>query len=231
MKIIEKNKSKAVFTTETDVSLANAIRRSINEIPILAVDEIEFYKNDSVLNDQIIAHRIGLLPLKRINVKDTNPLQLKLSVKGPKTVYAGELGEEVVYPDMPIIVLEKGQELEFVAYARIGKGIEHVKYSPGYFYYRHLYDIEIKKNVDKIKVFLEGKKALLIEKLGKDKYRYDIAEAVLDDLKKEFKDSIEIVESPEIIFFIESFGQIDADKILIEAIDVLRENLKELQKS
>ena len=111
MKIIEKNKSNVAFVADLDVSLSNAIRRSINEIRILAIDEVEFYKNDSVLNDQIIAHRLGLVPLKRINVKDSNPLQLKLSVKGPKIVYASELGEQIVYPDMPIIVLEKGQEL------------------------------------------------------------------------------------------------------------------------
>ncbi|MBI2449013.1 DNA-directed RNA polymerase subunit D [Candidatus Pacearchaeota archaeon] len=231
MKIIEKNKSKIVFTLDIDASLANAIRRSINEIPILAVDEVEFYKNDSVLNDQIIAHRIGLLPLKRVNVKDSNPLQLKLSVKGPKTVYASELGSQIVYPDMPIIVLEKGQELEFVAYARMGKGIEHIKYSPGHAYYRHLYDIDIKKNVDKIKVFLEDKRAMLIEKQEKETYRYDLAESMLDALKEEFKDSVDIKESGDIIFFIESFGQIDADKILLEAIDVLRENLQDIGKA
>ena len=231
MKIIEKSKTKVVFTTDMDVSLANAIRRSVNEIPILAIDEVEFRKNDSVLNDQIIAHRLGLLPLKRVNIKDANPLQLKLSVKGPKNVYAGELGEHIVYPDMPIIILEKGQELEFVAYARMGKGINHAKYSPAHVYYRHLYDIEIKQDADKIKVFLEDRRAKLIEKLGKEKYRYDILESLLDAMKEEFKDSVEIAEAPEIIFFIESFGQIDADKILIESIDVLRENLQDLQKA
>ena len=64
MKSIEKKENQITFGADIDESLANAIRRYISEIPILAVEEIEIYKNDSPLYDETIAHRIGLIPLK-----------------------------------------------------------------------------------------------------------------------------------------------------------------------
>ena len=51
MKIISKKPEKLIFIAEIEENLANAIRRSANEIPILAVDELEIHKNDSVLYD------------------------------------------------------------------------------------------------------------------------------------------------------------------------------------
>ena len=64
MKQIEKNENKIVFETEIEDSLANAIRRYVNHVPTLAIDEIEITKNDSPLYDEMIANRIGLIPLK-----------------------------------------------------------------------------------------------------------------------------------------------------------------------
>ena len=64
MEIIEQTPLKLVMRMPANDSLANAIRRSINEIPILAVDEVEIYKNDSALYDEFLAHRVGLVPLK-----------------------------------------------------------------------------------------------------------------------------------------------------------------------
>ena len=64
MKIINKKNNQMTFSAEIDESLANAIRRYVDQIPILAIDEVEISKNDSPLYDETVAHRIGLIPLK-----------------------------------------------------------------------------------------------------------------------------------------------------------------------
>ena len=134
METIEKTDEKIIFVADIDVSLANAIRRSVNEIPILAIDEIDVYKNDSALYDEIIAHRLGLVPLKNQKIKEGQSVELKFKVKGKGDaveIFSGELGDGVAHADMPIVLLGEGQELELVARAKVGRGIDHAKFSPG----------------------------------------------------------------------------------------------------
>jgi len=235
MKTLKKTSEKVEFIAEIEEELANAIRRSVNEIEILAVDELEIHKNDSVLYDEIIAHRIGLVPLKKDTIK-TKDVKLKLVEKGPKIVYSGDLkgGAKVVYDKIPITKLEDGQEIEFIASAILGKGIEHVKYSPGLFYYRNVADIKIKdsgcnicaevcpKNVFETK---DGK--VFVKNLE----NCDLCEMCVDECEKQGKECVEINKGKELMISIESFGMIDATKILEESVKVLNQNLGEIKKS
>ncbi|MBI2630480.1 DNA-directed RNA polymerase subunit D [Candidatus Pacearchaeota archaeon] len=249
MKIIQKTPEKIIFVEEAKESLANAIRRSALEIPILAVDEVEFSKNDSVLYDEVIALRMGLLPLK--TPKDMNlreectcknegcskcSVQLKLVAKGPGIIYAKDLNgkAEAVYEDMPIVSLIEEQEIELVATARLGKGIEHTKFSPGIFFYRNVAEIEIGKGCEKCadcaKACPQGILKLEKNKIEvTDKYKCDLCEACVEVCRKDGESEIKISPGKELIFTIESFGQIKADEILARAVDVLIDNLKELK--
>src|SRR6056297_1998188 len=103
MKLINKTNQKLVFSAEIEDSLANAIRRYIYRIPILAIDEVEISKNDSPLYDETLAHRIGLIPIKT-NKSTSKEYEVSLKVKGEKTVYSGDLqGEvEVVHEGIPL---------------------------------------------------------------------------------------------------------------------------------
>ena len=49
----------------TDSSVANALRRvMVSEVVTMAMDVVTFEENTSVLNDEIIAHRLGLVPVR-----------------------------------------------------------------------------------------------------------------------------------------------------------------------
>ncbi len=61
----DKDKKKVSFVLMNSTpSFANLIRRTISEeVPVMAIEDVEFRKNNSILYDEIIAHRLGLLPL------------------------------------------------------------------------------------------------------------------------------------------------------------------------
>ena len=64
METIEKTENKLIFSAKIEDTLANAIRRYVHEILVLAVDEVEIHQNGSPLYDETLAHRIGLVPFK-----------------------------------------------------------------------------------------------------------------------------------------------------------------------
>jgi DNA-directed RNA polymerase subunit D len=132
----------------------NAIRRtSISEVPTLAIDDVVILENSSVMHDEAIAHRLGLIPLltnldrfvmphecdckSTLGCSKCRVLLVLDSEANEKTkvVTSGELvsEDELIQPvskDIPIITLAPGQKLKFEAYARLGIGRDHAKWQP-----------------------------------------------------------------------------------------------------
>lgn len=48
-----------------DAPIANALRRiMIAEVPTVAIEDVYIWNNTSIMQDEVLAHRIGLVPLK-----------------------------------------------------------------------------------------------------------------------------------------------------------------------
>lgn len=121
---------------------ANALRRiCLNGVPIYAIDTVDMIENSSVLADEGITHRLGLIPLKTdLSRSDESDSRIMLTLDSGddtetgRTVTSAELlsDDKVVKPSsdqIPIIHLAPGQKLKFEAYARLGKGTEHAKWN------------------------------------------------------------------------------------------------------
>ena len=121
---------------------ANALRRiCLNGVPIYAIDTVDMIENSSVLVDEGITHRLGLIPLKTdLSRSDESDSRIMLTLDSGddtetgRTVTSAELSsdDKVVMPSsdrIPIVHLAPGQKLKFEAYARLGKGTEHAKWN------------------------------------------------------------------------------------------------------
>ena len=58
MELLETKEDKMIFSIDVEDSLANAIRRYVNQIPVLAIDEVEIIKNDSALYDETVSQKL-----------------------------------------------------------------------------------------------------------------------------------------------------------------------------
>lgn len=233
MEIIKDKKDKIVFSIDTSETIMNAIRRYVNQIKILAIDEIEISKNGSALYDETIAHRIGLLPLVNDKTyKKTPCFELNESKEG--IVYSKDIKGEIKIIDgnFPITSLNLGQEIKLKGTTNLGKGVEHAKYSPGIIFYRNIAEIIVDKKVaEKLKEIVpelemkeKGEKVVVID--NKEKEIEDLFEGASLKEKKDF----EIKEKPGLIVTIESFGQLEKRELFLKAIETLKEDLDDFEK-
>ena len=150
IEILSKDKEQghiSFILKDSSVFFANTLRRMIlEEVPTLAMEDIAFKDNSSALYDEIIAHRLGLIPITT-DLKSYNlpadctckgkgcakcTVQMSLQVKSAGIVYAEEITSKdpkckPVFGKTPIVKLIKGQSLAFEATAMLGQGKDHVK--------------------------------------------------------------------------------------------------------
>ena len=120
---------------------ANALRRiCLNGVPIFAIDTVDVIENSSVLADEGIAHRLGMIPLhsdlSKIDESDSRVALVLDSgeTETSRTVTSAELisQDDIVKPisdKIPIIELAPGQKLKIESYAKLGRGTEHAKWN------------------------------------------------------------------------------------------------------
>lgn len=255
VRILEKGKDRVSFILKgATPTFANTIRRiALTEVPTMAIEDVEFRKNSSVLYDEMIAHRLGLIPIKT-DLKSYNlpeeckckgkgcnrcTLKMTLKVKGAGIVHASEIKSrdkkvKPVYPETPIVKLLKGQALELEATAVLGYGKDHSKWSPGLIYYKYRPLIEVKgcNNCGECvkacpqNVF-EIKKGKIV--VNKDNVlKCHLCEACTDACKK---GAIKLNESEEdFIFYVESWGQLKPTEIVKTAADIFAKKFDQFAK-
>jgi|YNPNPStandDraft_1061719.scaffolds.fasta_scaffold00147_33 DNA-directed RNA polymerase subunit D len=145
--------------SETKPYFVNSLRRvMLADLPKLAVEDVIVYDNTSPLFDEIIAHRLSMIPLptdlKLLTFRDacnckgagcpSCTVHYTLSKEGPCVVYSGDLQPEnkiwaVKDERIPIVELSKDQRVILEVEAVLGRGRDHAKWqavqAPGYKYY------------------------------------------------------------------------------------------------
>ncbi|KYK25292.1 hypothetical protein AYK26_02320 [Euryarchaeota archaeon SM23-78] len=247
----DKDKEKLFFELSgVDASYANTLRRLfMSEVPVLAIEDVEFRKNDSGLYDEIIAHRLGLIPF-RTDLKSYNlpseckckgegcahcQLKMTLKAKGPGIVYASDIKTKdqkvkPVFPKMPIVKLLDGQELILEAVAVMGLGKMHSKWSPCLAFYKELVDIHIDKQpANKEEIVEQCPKDIFIVKSDKLELVKDKVEdcTLCDACVSLSKGKIRVVPKNTFLLTIESWGQLEPKEIVIAAVDGYNKQLDE----
>ncbi|OZJ02892.1 hypothetical protein BZG36_03809 [Bifiguratus adelaidae] len=158
--IQELKKDKIGFAlSDTDLSVANSLRRvMIAEVPTMAIDMVEIETNTTVLADEFIAHRLGMIPIDSAEVEKIKytrdctcsqycqdcSVELTLHVKctddRTKDVSSRDLVSSNPQfqpvladkndPGILICKLRKGHELKLKCIAKKGVAKEHAKWSP-----------------------------------------------------------------------------------------------------
>lgn len=136
----------------------NALRRTaLVEVPVLAIHEVFIHKNTSSLFDDVLANRLGLIPLTvdpseidvlregrkagkdyEVSIKSCTA-RLRLQKKGKEGITVIKSGDiksvdkETVKPvnnEIPIVKLAENQQIDVEMVAKVGRGKDHAKWTP-----------------------------------------------------------------------------------------------------
>jgi DNA-directed RNA polymerase subunit D len=144
LEIINENEQKISLKIKgVPLQYTNALRRiCLNGVPIFAIENVDILENSSVLADEGIAHRLGLIPIttdiesiKQGNEADRIMLTLDSGIsEETRTVLSGDLKSQdknvvPVSENIPIVTLAPSQSLKIEANVRLGRGTEHAKWN------------------------------------------------------------------------------------------------------
>ena len=250
------------------VAYVNAIRRLIlSDVPTMAIDFAYFYENSTDVYDEMIAHRLGLVVLRSDEAlekyappeacKDAEPPNPKCFVEiildygldetesTGAYVKASELrisdpSVTPVYPETPITYVAPGQRLHVVAYARLGRGREHAKWSPAsisVLRYTPIVTYDSSKVTDECLRCLSGYPDIVrILKSGGsgvlEMYGLVNTGGLRYCAETSCKDAISIRYDPSILqLIVEGTGALRPERIVYEAVRILEDKVKTLKNA
>ena len=236
---IERGEREARFLVRgVTPAFANGIRRAmIADVPTLSIDSVRVIENSSVMFDEQIGLRLGLIPLTTPvgDFEIGEEVTLALDVEGPDTAYSGDLVSnddlvEPAEPDVPIIELKEGQRLELEADAVLDTGREHAKHQGGVAVsYRHLQRVE---TLGEREEFADDD-AEIVRGVIEDDGDLVPTEEFDHDLTERYPDTAVAVEdvSNAFVFHVETDGSFDVDTLVEAAVGTLRTRAEELEEA
>ena len=217
------------------VSEINGVRRAIlSQLPCFAIDEVDFYENNSSLYNEYLANRLGLIPLTFDDeVADDARISLSINAQGPGIIYSKDLvsADGVIKPvndNFPIVDLGDNQKVRVEAWAVKGTAKKHAKFQCAHASYGLMPFFKVKKNSPKLKEFVEKLPKAMLDSKGEpvawkctalDKFALDnpdVAEYGLDD--------------HDFVFTIESFNNVPAAGHLRTALKLMASMSGEIRK-
>ncbi len=243
--MLSKKAGKCIFVLEDSTpAFANALRRiMISEVPTLAVETVDFHENNSALFDEVIAHRIGSIPLSfsppKFNFHDECKCKGKgcpsceavftVEKKGPSVAYSGNMKSsnrsvKPISPDFPIVKLLEKQSVKLEAFAHLGVGKDHAKWQAANAAYMYYPELEVKKGFKNAKkvvdacpegtVEIKNRKLVLADPFKADDCKRMVEEASGGDVK--------VKEDPsKFIFKVESVSGLNNKEIISKAAEIL----------
>ena len=216
-------------------AFANGIRRAmLADVPTLSIDTVRVIENSSVMFDEQIGLRLGLIPLTTPDdYRPDDTVTLAIDVEGPETAYSGDLvsSDEQVQPaepDVPIIDLKEGQRLELEADAELGYGKDHAKHQGGVAVgYRHLQRVAV---VGEKSEFEEEEPRILRGVIEDDGELVD-TETFDHDLTNRYPGKeLEVTDVPNaFVFDVETDGSMPIDYLVLKAAESLSTRADELE--
>jgi len=218
----------------------NTIRRAIMvNVPCLAVDDVQIYENDSLVFDEMLTNRLGLLPIKTDakTYKAGDTVKLVLEKTGPCTVTSKDIkctDPKIEITDKKIIItkLGKDQNIKLEMTARMGAGEEHARFQPIIVSYNEVIEIDNDKSYDTKAILAEMPKGSIEVKAGKlffaDPYNIKNQNQHIDILRKH---GVKIKYSQaDFVLTMESTGQLTPKETIDSAVDRLTEKLDGLEE-
>jgi len=252
VKILEKKGERLSFLLEgSSPAFANALRRLIiSEVPVLAVEWVDIHDNNSILFDEVIASRLGLIPLKFDPTKFNFAEECKcggkgcplcqvvfaLEKSGPGTAYSGDLkssNREVrpTSPNFPIVELLKNHNVKLEAVAHLGIGSKHARFQSANAAYQYYPDAIVKDAAKAKKAVNECPAGILALRGGKavitDPAKCDLCRACAEASEG----GLEIKGDPtRFIFRVESISGLEPSYIVTKAAEILGSKAEQFRK-